>query len=53
MRTARRSLLAAAVLASVATSARAEIILTPYYGTAFGGTTTKNSPTPPPKPGDP
>jgi hypothetical protein len=45
MRIARCSLLAAAFLAAVATSARAEIILTPYYGTAFGGTTTKNSPT--------
>jgi hypothetical protein len=39
------SLLAAAVLASCAAPARGEILLTPYYGSAFGGTTTQNSPT--------
>jgi hypothetical protein len=45
IRITRRPLLAAALVLWVATSARAEVILTPYYGTAFGGTTTKNSPT--------
>jgi hypothetical protein len=40
-----RSLLAVAVLVAVAAAAHAEIILTPYYGTSFGGTTTQNSPT--------
>ena len=45
MRIARRSLLAAALLVSVVAPLRAEVILTPYYGTAFGGTTTQNSPT--------
>jgi hypothetical protein len=42
---ATRSLIAAAILVTVAAAARAEIILTPYYGTSFGGTTTQNSPT--------
>jgi hypothetical protein len=45
MRILRRSRLAAALVLCAATSARAEIILTPYYGTAFGGTTTRNCPT--------
>jgi opacity protein-like surface antigen len=40
-----RSLLAAAILVTIAVAAQAEIILTPYYGTSFGGTTTENSPT--------
>jgi hypothetical protein len=39
------SLLAVAVVVSVAAPLHAEVLLTPYYGTAFGGTTTRNSPT--------
>lgn len=42
---AMRSLLAAACLLGAAAAADAEILLTPYYGTSFGGTTTENSPT--------
>ena len=42
---AARSLLAAAILVSIAAPLRAEVLLTPYYGTSFGGTTTRNSPT--------
>lgn len=40
-----RSSIAAALLLSLAASVRAEVLLTPYYGTSFGGTTTQNSPT--------
>lgn len=40
-----RSLLVTAVLAVVAAAAPAEILLTPYYGTTFGGTTNQDSPT--------
>jgi hypothetical protein len=42
---ATRSLLAAAVLVAVASAAPAEILLTPYYGTTFGGTSSQDSPT--------
>jgi hypothetical protein len=40
-----RSLIAAALLVAVAGAAHAEILLTPYYGTSFGGTSNENSPT--------
>jgi hypothetical protein len=39
------SLLAASLLVATAAAADAEILLTPYYGAAFGGTTTETSPT--------
>jgi len=38
-----RWLFVAATLVSVAAPLRAEVLLTPYYGTAFGGTTSQNS----------